>query len=430
MTNWIDLVNFAVAVGGFVVVLLGFLLARILPYMDHWSRKFFSVFFLCLIAYVVSDLISQISLTLLGEEYHLLSGCAIFLESFFSSLLMPLLTIYLIHCSGGKIRKSRLMYAVCFFWTLYFVLLIITQFTTQIYYITESNVYQRGTLYPLLLIPPALLVLINLLALWRRKSLLTKREWYAFMLYLVIPLVCILVQMLSYGLLLIVIGTCISSLILFIFILLDQIEHYEKQRIEIARQQTSIRVLQMRPHFIYNTMTSIYYLCKQDADKAQQVILDFNSYLRRNFTAIVKEGTIPFSEELEHVRAYLAVEQVRFEGKLYVKFDTPHTSFRIPPLTIQPLIENAVKHGVDPELEPLYITIRTRETENGSEIIVEDSGPGFEIQKLSDVRNNCDSPHIALENIRERLSTLCRGSITITPREGNGTVVTITILNR
>ncbi|MBR1770512.1 MAG: histidine kinase [Lachnospiraceae bacterium] len=92
-------------------------------------------------------------------------------------------------------------------------------------------------------------------------------------------------------------------------------EQYIAQRETIERQAASIRVLQMRPHFIYNTMMSIYYLCKQDADKAQAVILDFNSYLRRNFTAIAKEGTIPFSEELEHTRAYLAVEQVRFEGK-------------------------------------------------------------------------------------------------------------------
>jgi LytS/YehU family sensor histidine kinase len=134
----------------------------------------------------------------------------------------------------------------------------------------------------------------------------------------------------------------------------------------------------MRPHFIYNTMTSIYYLCEQNPKKAMETIDNFTNYLRKNFSAIAKNGTIPFRDELEHVRAYLAIEKVRFEGKLFVEFDTPHTNFRIPPLTLQPIIENSIKYGVDPELEPLYITVQTNETDNGSEIIVIDNGPGFD----------------------------------------------------
>ena len=176
----------------------------------------------------------------------------------------------------------------------------------------------------------------------------------------------------------------------------------------------------MRPHFIYNTMTSIYYLIEQDAPKAQQVTLDFTDYLRKNFTAIAKEGTIPFTEELEHTRAYLAVEQVRFEGKLFVAFDTPYTSFRLPPLTLQPIVENAVKHGVDPDLDPLTIRIRTREGKNGVEITVADTGPGF------GAKDN-DEPHIALGNIRERLEMMCNGKMEIAPRDGGGTVVTVFI---
>lgn len=86
----------------------------------------------------------------------------------------------------------------------------------------------------------------------------------------------------------------------------------------------------MRPHFIYNTMMSIYYLCTQDSKKAQQVTLDFTAYLRRNFTAIASEDTVPFSDELEHTRAYLAVEQVQFVDSLLVEYDTLHTEFRLP----------------------------------------------------------------------------------------------------
>ena len=176
----------------------------------------------------------------------------------------------------------------------------------------------------------------------------------------------------------------------------------------------------MRPHFIYNTMMSIYYLCRQNPDLAQQVTLDFTTYLRKNFTAIASDRLIPFSEELEHTRAYLAVEQAQFDGRLFVDYDTPHMDFSVPPLTLQPIVENAVKHGMDPDAEPLHIWIRTGRTASGSEITVENSGAPFEPADDGE-------PHIALGNIRQRLEMMCRGQMTITPREGGGTVVKVTI---
>ena len=200
-------------------------------------------------------------------------------------------------------------------------------------------------------------------------------------------------------------------------------DNYYQQLKENSKQKVSLAVLQMRPHFIYNTMTSIYCLIEQDPEKAQQVTLDFTNYLRKNFTMIAQEDTIPFTEELEHTKAYLAVEQVRFEDKLSVMFDTQFTAFRLPALTLQPIVENAVKHGVDPELEPVQIAIRTRNTENGAIITVEDNGPGFEISED-------DNPHIALSNIREKLRLLCGGSLTIQSGKEKGTVVTIIIPNK
>ena len=97
-----------------------------------------------------------------------------------------------------------------------------------------------------------------------------------------------------------------------------------------------------------------------------------------------------------------------------------HTFFRIPALTLQPIVENAVKHGRDPNAEPLHIFIQTRETDSGSEIIVMDNGRGFDPDETKD-------PGIALGNIRQRLEMMCGGSMTIKPREGGGTVVTVTI---
>jgi LytS/YehU family sensor histidine kinase len=148
--------------------------------------------------------------------------------------------------------------------------------------------------------------------------------------------------------------------------------------------------------------------------------MDFTTYLRKNFTAIASSAPIPFSSELEHIRAYLAVEQALYEDSLFVDYDTPHIWFRVPPLTLQPMVENAVKHGRDPYAGPFHISIRTRKTDSGSEIVVADNGRGFD-------PTDDGEPHIALKNIRQRLEIMCGGSLTITPADDGGTVVTVTI---
>ena len=146
----------------------------------------------------------------------------------------------------------------------------------------------------------------------------------------------------------------------------DLIRRYLDQKDEAAQQRARIAVLQMRPHFIHNTLTTIYCLNAKDHEAANEALLAFSRYLQNNFSAIVAEDTIPFSKELEHTQAYLAVEQVCHEGRLFVDFDTPVTFFRIAPLTLQPLVENAIKHGVDPDQEPLRVSVTTRDVERGA----------------------------------------------------------------
>lgn len=169
-----------------------------------------------------------------------------------------------------------------------------------------------------------------------------------------------------------------------------------------------------------SVLLSIYSLCEEDPVKAQQVILDFSACLQQNFTAVVKEGTVPFTEELEHTRSYLAVETARYPDKLIVAYDTPHIRFRLPPLTLQPLVENCVRHGYDPNTAPLHIKIRTRETAAGTVITVEDDGAGY--HPRDDGR-----PHTALQNIRDRLKLMCGGTLTIASDPAGGTTVTITL---
>ncbi len=397
-----------------MLMLLGLLFTMVNRVMDRKKRIFFLSMYSVLFLYITADIVNQLS------GHYVLSQVTLFLDSFFSSVIMPMLTWYMLFLQGMDWRKSPVFRTVFFLWSFYFVMLCVTQFTTVIYYYTPDNVYHRGPFYPLLLVSPVLIMFINLVYLIRKKDYLNRKQFTALLLCFLFPMTAMILQICFYGLYQIVFASALSVLVMLSFTVWDLMEQYIRQQEEIVKQRSQIMVLEMRPHFIFNTMTSIYYLCEQDAVKAQQVILDFTTYLRRNFDAVVKENMIPFSSELEHTKAYLAVEQVRFADKLFVEFDTPHIMFRIPPLTLQPIVENAVKHGIDPELDSLYITVQTRETENGSEIIVKNTGPGF---KSSDN----DEPHIALENIRKRLKMMCGGTLTISSGEESGTIVKILI---
>ncbi|MBR1659684.1 MAG: histidine kinase, partial [Oscillospiraceae bacterium] len=352
---------------------------------------------------------------------------ALALESLLLLLPLPMLTVYLLHCCGENIRASMLLRVVLGLWAVCLVLLISLLFTDAVFYILPDRNYSRGPLFPLVLLPIIATALLNLAGAIQRRDRLSRKAFLSFLIALLPMTGALLVHLFVDVTPLIDICNVLSAHSMYSLILSDQMEQdlrrqreiTEQQR-EIANQRASIMVLQMRPHFIYNTLTSIYCLCSQDPKLAQRIVMDFTTYLRKNFTAVASARPIPFSSELEHTRAYLSVEQARFPSSLRVEYDTPHTWFRVPPLTLQPIVENAVKHGRDPCAGLFTISIRTRKTDSGTEIVVADNGRGFSPGDDSD-------EHIALKNIRQRLALMCGGSLTITANDGGGTVVTITI---
>lgn len=415
------LMYFYCFVGGALLmsVLPGLVISAKIPGMDRSSKRFFivsfSILLLSIIAYFIDLLVCS------DPDLALAERIVSFFETFFPAALLPSLTAYILHLCGENLPHSPFLRIVLFLWSASMILLGIAQFTESIYYITPDNQFVRGPCYPILIIPIIAMLALNLVGVIRRRHILSRRHFAAFLVYLLPSLTAMIIQTFMTAFLLIVIAVIPSVLSMLWVILTDQIERYLHQQREISNQRASIAVLQMRPHFIYNTMTSIYYLCEQNPKKAKQVTLDFTTYMRKNFNAIAGDHTIPFSEELEHTRAYLSVEQAQYEDNLFVAYDTEHTLFRLPALTLQPIVENAVKHGMNPDAdEPLRVSIRTARTNSGNEIIVEDNGPGFS-------RTDDKEPHMALKNIRERLMLMCDGTLEIDERETGGTRVTIRI---
>lgn len=199
-------------------------------------------------------------------------------------------------------------------------------------------------------------------------------------------------------------------------ILRERLLRKKQEELRDAKIRTMMN--QIRPHFIYNTLVSVYELCREEPNQAMQVIDDFTTYLQSNFTAIAATEPAPFREELRHTQAYLDVETVLHGDELTVEYDTEALAFDLPPLTLQPIVENAVKHGVGKGYSPEHIVIRTRAEENGVRITVEDNGGGYDPQPDSEV-------HVGLQNVRERLDMMCGGTLEIGPRPEGGTVVTV-----
>lgn len=416
-------IEFILIGAALMLTLVGLSIALLMPGTDRTSRRFFIIYFLTIMLYCVVSMISGFIDLRPGMET--VQYFIDYIGTLLACIPIPLMTLFLLYTCGEDWRHSALFRAIMALWLIFFIMVNISPFTDLFYYYSPESELQRGPLYSLMILNAEVMLLLNLIGAVRRRSRLSKRYYYAF-LTATIPMTIVAgVHFFVSVFILLGFSIALSALSMFGLILLDKVEQYVRQQEEIAHQRASIMVLQMRPHFIYNTMMSIYYLCKQDADLAQQVTLDFTTYLRKNFTAIASEEPIPFAEELAHTRAYLSVEQAQFEDFLFVDYDTRYVDFRMPPLTLQPIVENAVKHGMDPDAASFHISIRTMKTEDMSVIVVENDGTDFDA--LGTGAADDSEPHIALKNIRQRLEMMCRGKMTISPREGGGTIVKVEI---
>lgn len=213
-----------------------------------------------------------------------------------------------------------------------------------------------------------------------------------------------------------------SCVFYYVWLHLQFVREHEKAL--MAEQRIQIMMSQIQPHFLYNTLSTIQALCKLDPEKAFVTTEKFGTYLRQNIDSLSQPNLIPVKKELEHVRIYAEIEELRFPS-VRVEYDTPDLDFPIPALTIQPLVENAIRHGVRIRKEGV-VTVSTRKTPAGHEITVRDNGKGFDVNAAQEDGGS----HIGLRNVRERVEQMCGGTLTIESAPDRGTVVTIRLPQR
>ena len=199
----------------------------------------------------------------------------------------------------------------------------------------------------------------------------------------------------------------------------------EKRAMELKLQESQISIMlsQIQPHFLYNTLNSIYQLCETNPMRARALVNSFSEYLRNNLSSLEESGLIPFATELSHVNTYLDIEKVRFEDTLEIEYDIKCVDFSLPVLTVQPIVENAVKHGTSKKRGGGTVKISTDEDKENYIITVSDTGCGFDPTKPKDDGKR----HVGIENVRQRLSNMCSGTLKIESTVGVGTLATIII---
>lgn len=195
----------------------------------------------------------------------------------------------------------------------------------------------------------------------------------------------------------------------------------ENLRLRLKQSETNLMLSQIKPHFLYNTLIAIQMLCTTNPDLAAETVMKFSKFLRTNMDFISSTEPIPFERELEHIRNYTDIEQLRFQKRLTVEFDIQTTDFVVPALTIQPLVENAIRHGACKKVSGGTVTVRTSYVQGAYLVEIIDDGEGF-----------CHAPNLAdehtmhgLQNVMFRLEEMMQAKLTIKSVPGLGTNVSV-----
>lgn len=205
------------------------------------------------------------------------------------------------------------------------------------------------------------------------------------------------------------------------FAYIRQQQILEEKEIQLTLSRITTMMSQIRSHFVFNILNAISGMCKYDPEKADETVVRFSRYLRNNIDIMEDDKPVLFRTELAHLEDYVVLEQIRFGDKIEFYSDIRTEQFMIPPLILQPIVENAIKHGLTKKQNGGTVILRTWEEDGCIKISIEDDGVGFAPSELEKKQS------VGLKNIRYRLHHLMHASLDIESKLGKGTTVTITI---
>ena len=284
-----------------------------------------------------------------------------------------------------------------------FIALLIAQATGNLIIVDQNGQFDYGPASHVGFIAPSIFMIIGLIVLIRYGQNIPPRQFGGFITYLTLPIVGIFLRGLWPDIYIVALATSLSMLIMLGIVLNDQAAMMRRQELDNEQLKVDLMLSQIQPHFLFNVLYVIQEICLVDAETASQAIADFSRYLRHNMDSITINNPIPF---------------------LDVRYELDCTDFQLPTLTLQPLVENAIRYGIrKSETGTGTVLITTEEYPEHYEIHVIDDGPGFDPNE----KPKDGSSHLGLQNVRERLSRISGGELIITSKTGEGSDLTITL---
>lgn len=323
----------------------------------------------------------------------------------------------------GTISPNARIVSVYMIAVICMILVIVSQFTDMYYYIDAENIYHRNSAHILCMLIPMIGMIIDFSIIVQYRDRTDRDVYVSLMSYMALPFVADIMLMFYYGISLVNIAICISTILMFVVSMLEQNRILAKSERNAADMKIELMLSQIAPHFIYNTLTTISQMCESDPKLAKETTLEFSTYLRGNMDALSRNECIPFSRELDHTKCYTAIEKKRFGDRINVVYDVNDRDFLIPPLTLQPLVENAIKHGLCRKKGGGTVRIKTERNSEYVYVVVTDDGAGFDRNSIQ----GDDSVHIGLKNVESRLKSMCGGNLRIDSTPGRGTMAVIAI---
>lgn len=415
-------INTAVGVFGIIICTIVILCRGfIVGSHDRKIRNDFTLLVLCeafgLFFGVLSDIFTGQSSPVSG----FILSAAVFFNNMLTCLMTGFFTNFVTHTFASEKRKP-IVFSVWVLVSLGIVMLAVNSVFPVFYYIDAENICRRAKLYMISQVPHMLICIENLAYIIINGRKAPKLTFFSFLSYLILPMCALCLQSFLNGLDVLNIAMIIVLMLMFVVMQNQLVNDYLEQKRQLQESSVKLMISQVKPHFIFNSLTAIAQLCDDDPALAKKTTVSFAKYLRGNLSALEKTEAVPFEDELNHIKNYLNIESVRFGDDLHIVYDIETTDFKVPVLSIQPLIENAVKHGVGMKENGGTVTLSVHRLGGSVEIKITDDGVGFDTAAPLP-----DSGHIGILNSTKRLKMLCGAETEIESEIGKGTVITVTL---
>ncbi len=424
MMSMIKSVNISLQIWGAVLLLIILVCVRLNSSGGRGSRRCFMWLLGCNSVILLSDAASWCFKGQLDLFSKVVVRVANFLVFALGYVLMLAFTEYLTSYLSAKTRVSRKpLYLVRCLCVMAVVSVVISQFNHMYYLIDENNMYCRQRLYWFSQVGGIACMFIEGGLLIKYRQSLSRKEFLIMGSYIVLPVIAMSIQIMVYGLALLNIATTVSMLFIYIGIQIEQAVINQERELELAQTRIAMMISQIQPHFLYNALTAIRQLCLTRPELAAQAVESFSYYLRGNMDALSQKSPVPFSRELEHLENYLMIEKLRFPN-LKIIYHLQAEAFELPSLTLQPLVENSIRHGIKAGAgKTLTVTISTWEDIDALYLQIDDNGRGFDPERVqADGRS-----HVGISNTRSRIEKMCGGKLYIESVPEKGTRVTVRI---